>query len=354
MARKLQKETEQLIIELYQKGNKLVDIAKEAGVKSTTTISNVIRRNNIPLRNPNLAGPKEQFSKETEQEMIRLYIEEEMNTNEIAKVFNTYNTSIRRVLLRNNIILRNASEAHRVINLEDISSKEGTPDFDYFLGLLATDGCVTRNRIVLDFSEENKELLDYWNEFLGNKCSITTSFHKVFKCYQYRIAFRNADIVNYLEQFGIIPNKTFDLELKYINWNVLRGIIDGDGCVSDTNHGNTSRISITSGCKKFLEQIQEFYKENNITSYLKESNRNKNITYDLYVYNTDDILKIYNNLYSNAHYFLRRKLIKFGPLLQKCRIENLVNSGKEGVTLIPSQAFNKEGVETLYEIPKSK
>ena len=81
--------------------------------------------------------------------------------------------------------------------------------------MLATDGCVTGDRIVLDFSEENKELLSYWNEFLGNKCNINTSIHKVFKVPQYRIAFKNPDIAQYLTTFGIVPRKTFDLQLKY-------------------------------------------------------------------------------------------------------------------------------------------
>lgn len=100
------------------------------------------------------------FSIEKEAEIIKLYTEGR-HTNEIAKMYNTFNTSIRRVLLRNNIVIRSYGVAQRRVNLEDISSKEGTPDFDYFLGLLATDGCITGDRIVLDFSEENKELLEY-------------------------------------------------------------------------------------------------------------------------------------------------------------------------------------------------
>jgi len=144
------------------------------------------------------------------------------------------------------------------IQLNDIKDKEGTKEFDYFLGLLATDGCVTSNRVVLDFCEANKELLLYWNSFLNNKCNITQTIHKKFKTKQYRIAFRNSEIVKYLANFGIIPNKTNNIKLKYINWDVLRGIIDGDGCISEGNYGSTLKISITSGCKMFLLQIQEF------------------------------------------------------------------------------------------------
>lgn len=172
-------------------------------------------------------------------------------------------------------------------------------------------------------------MLDYWNEFLGNKCNITKSIHKIYKVPQYRIAFRNQEICDYLGSFGIIPRKTYGLTLKYIDWDVLRGIIDGDGCILSRNNSNTISIGITSGSKQFLEQISKFYLDNGIKSYLKESDRNLNTTYDLYVHKTEDILKIYKNLYENAHFYLKRKKLKFGPLLKKLGINQLVNSWNE-------------------------
>ena len=253
------------------------------------------------------------FTDEQELEMVRLYEEEKLSMQKIANKYDTYATSVRRILNRRSVKTRTLKEANGVVHLEDIKSKEGSKDFNYFLGLLATDGCITGDRVVLDFSESNKELLDYWNEFLGNKCNITKSIHKIYKVPQYRIAFRNKEICDYLGSFGIVPRKTFDLTLKYIDWDVLRGIIDGDGCVLSRNKGNTISIGITSGCKKFLEQISKFYLDNGIQSYLKESNRNLNTTYDLYVHKTADILKIYKNLYENAHFYLKRKKLKFGP-----------------------------------------
>lgn len=351
MAKRITKEQEKEIIDLYQSGKTSKEVSSITGVGSTSVLR-VLQRNNISARSKSDHKVPNKFSEEKENEIIRLYIEENRNTNEIAKLFNTYNTSIRRILKRHNVEIRSYGVAQRKVQLEDIKSKEGSSDFDYFIGLLATDGCITGNNVVLDFSEANKELLDYWNEFLGNKCNINISIHKIFKVPQYRIAFKNPEICNYLGEFGIVSNKTFDLTLKYINWDVLRGIIDGDGCISETNHGSTIRIGITSGCRKFLEQIQDFYTKNSITSYLKESSRNLNPTYDLYVYNTNDVIKIYNNLYSNAHYFLKRKEMKFGPLLRKLNMESFVNSGKESATPIPSQATIVEGVETLNEVPK--
>lgn len=347
-------EEKQKICELYQSGLTQAEVSEKTGVP-VSTISKFMKELGVQGRQKGTSNKstRRKFSDEDINEIIRLYVEEEKTTVEIASKFGTYNTSIKRVLERYNIPIRGVGVARRTIKLEDIKSKEGTDDFDYFIGLLATDGCVTKNNIVLDFAEQNKELLDYWNEFLGNKCNITISIHKIYKTPQYRIQFANPEIKEFLSTYGIVERKTYHLQLKYINWNVLRGIIDGDGCVLEKNEGRTLAIGITSGCKEFLEQIQQFYIENDIKSYLKESNRNLNPTYDLYVYKSEDILKIYENLYTNAHYFLKRKEEKFGSLLKKFNRQSLVNSGKEKCNSNPEPSLSsEEGVETLYELPK--
>lgn len=348
--KRITEEEKNQICALYLEGKTAKEVADTVD-RAYGSVCRILKERNIKLRSKGNHTNNNKYSADKEKEIVRLYTEENKNTVEIAKLFNTYNTTIRRILLRNNVEVRSYGIARRFVELQDIKSKEGTRDFDYFLGLLATDGCVTNNNIVLDFSEENKELLYYWNEFLGNKCNINCSIHKIFKVPQYRIAFRNKDIVKYLETFGITPNKTFNLHLKYINWDVLRGIIDGDGCVLSKNNNKTLAIGITSGCKEFLEQIQYFYIQNGIHSYLKESNRNKNPTYDLYVYKSSDIIYIYEHLYNKAHYFLKRKENKFGSLLKKFNRQHLVNSGKEICASNPEPNLIESGVETLHETP---
>lgn len=270
-------------------------------------------------------GKVEKFSKEKENEIIKMYVNENKTQKEIANYFGTYNTSIRRVLLRNNITIRSNSELLSFVKLENLKNKEGTESFDYFLGILATDGCITDDRIVLDFSEENKEILNYWNDFLGNKCNITMSIHKVYKTPQYRIAFRSSDISEYLKTFGIIPRKTSILCLKYINWSVLRGIIDGDGCIVLDKRQNTIRVNITSGSEVFLEQIQSFLLENKIISYIHPTQNHFNLSVNVQEF----VYKMWLNLYKNATYFLRRKYEKYGPVVKKFSTCNTVNSEEE-------------------------
>ena len=182
------------------------------------------------------------YTNEVKDKIVELYLKEHKNTVEIAKMFNTYNTTIRRILIERKVPLISIKERLQKVALDNIKNQEGSSDFDYFLGILATDGCITENRVVLDFSENNKEILDYWNTFLGNVCSIKCSIHKKYQVPQYRIDFRNQEICDYLSSFGITPRKSLTLKLKYINWDVLRGIIDGDGCVREQNHGCTVSI----------------------------------------------------------------------------------------------------------------
>lgn len=135
MTKRITKNQESEIIRLYIKENKSSkEISEIVGVSSSSVLR-VLKRNDIKIRSKAPINTPNKFNKEKEQEIIRLYTEEAKSTLEIAKIFGTYNTSIRRVLERNDIKIRSYSESHRFIELEDISSKEGTQDFDYFLGL---------------------------------------------------------------------------------------------------------------------------------------------------------------------------------------------------------------------------
>ncbi len=299
------------------------------------------------------------YSEEKEQEIIRLYVEEGKTQKEIAEIFNTYNTTIRRILKRNNIPIIGNSERQRRISLEDIKSKEGTDAFDYFIGVLLTDGCNTKGAIILDFAEQDKEILYHWNNFLGNKCNINISYHSKYKTPQYRISFRSKEVIPYLESFGIVENKSLIVKAPYINWPLLRGIFDGDGSIFNETDSKRLRVTFTSGSEKFLIQIQEFLENNQIDSKLSKTITQTESTgyYVLKIFKQDHIKKFYNNLYKNATYFLTRKYEKFGSLSEKSGSDHSVNSGKENCNSNPEPSFNSgviEGAETRHGEPKQE
>lgn len=222
--------------------------------------------------------------------------------------------------------------------------------------MLATDGCVTGTQISLEFAESNKEILLHYNHFLGEVCNINSRYCPKRNNIYYSIKYRNEDIVKYLAQFGITPRKTKTLKLKYINWNVLRGIFDGDGSiVIDSRTACSFKFKITSGSVEFIQQIAAFYDDNNIKYYInEESNHNGNHWINIIVGRQEDIYKIYSNMYKNSSCFLPRKHDKFGPLVEKFTSCNSVNSvnGMENQKTEPS--FDREGAETRNGEPKSE
>lgn len=214
----------------------------------------------------------------------------------------------------------------RKLNLADIQYKINTSDFDYFIGILATDGSVCQNNIYLCFSEENKEILEHWNNFLLNKYIIRKKLHNNTEYYY--TSFSNKDFATLLYSYGITPKKSFTLKLKYINWDVLRGVFDGDGSlVLDIRKGLFGKFNIVSASVDFINQIKTFLNNQNISCniYLNK----KDNCYKLTVGKLKDIIEVYNNMYKNATYFLDRKYVKFGPLVEKFTSKHSVNSGKE-------------------------
>ncbi len=126
-----------------------------------------------------------------------------------------YQLKVRGIKLRQRQgIVRSINSRRRVL-LEDFKNKEGTPNFDYFLGILATDGCIYKNSVRIEQSDENVEILQNYCSFLENKISVKRSAHRNKKYNQ--VSFKNQNVCDYLMSFGITPKKSFSLKLKYIN-----------------------------------------------------------------------------------------------------------------------------------------
>lgn len=236
------------------------------------------------------------------------------------------------------------------VPLEIVSSKEGTPDFDYFIGILATDGNVHMSKISIQFSKENSEILYHWRKFLENKVTIKTFTRKRDNRTYYEISFKNQSIVDYLNKFGITERKTFTLRLPYINWNIIRGVFDGDGCLTvDKRTMSSWRFEICSASINFIHQLNDFFVENGLHPIVT---REKNY-YNISIGRLPELYYIYTNIYKDSSYFLSRKYEKFWPLVEKFTSKHSVNSvkGRENHKTEPS-LITEEGAETRNGGPK--
>lgn len=184
-------------------------------------------------------------------------------------------------------------------------------------------------------------------------CNINSRVSKINGNTYYNIKYKNKEIVEYLSKYGIVPRKSNILELPYINWNILLGIFDGDGCISKENKGLYGyKFTITSGSIKFITQIQEFLNSYNIHSSIAENKSNSGHWYNLIVCRGADIYKIYCNLYKESSFFLTRKKEKFCPLLEKFGNSNSVNSVKGMDNHKTEPSSNREGAETRNGVSK--
>ena len=286
------------------------------------------------------------FSKEKEQSIIQDYLNGK-NTVEIAKKWNTYNTSIRRVLKRNNIPIRTCHDVQKTIDNPFILGEEFS---EYFLGLLLTDGTITNSKSPeIKLSLKDKEMIEKFKSFLKTNNKIQNTFDKRFNTHLYTIGVRSLETAKWLKTYGQFENKSFACDIfTEITPAILRGIFDGDGYWHITNKGNTISWGICGASLIFIEKIKNYLYLHNIVSYIKKDSRKT--LYYLEVFKTIDVLRIANIMYQGASIYLQRKYDKW-HLFEETLREKCVKFKESDTPANPepslSKKFGKEGAETI-------
>jgi hypothetical protein len=104
----------------------------------------------------------------------------------------------------------------------------------------------------------------------------------------------------------IIPN----IDDEFINSFIL-GFFDGDGCITIKSTGY-SVVSICCNSKKFLENLEQYLNEHNIsTRPISTEKREHNDLFVLYLSKRENQIKFKDFIYKNSKIFLQRKFKKF-------------------------------------------
>ena len=285
----------------------------------------------------------------TKQKIVELY-SKGYTTREVGRAVNLSPASVRYWLIKEEVSLRKTKGLKFHINkvrvpLNVIKEKEGTPEFDYFLGILATDGNIYKSNVALQFAENNKEILEHWKSFLNNLVDIKSYTRRDSGRTYYEIKFKNQEIADFYKSYGITERKTFTLKLKYINWNVLLGIFDGDGCLTmehKTPNGYSWRFSICSASIEFINQLNDFFVSKGLHPVTYKT---KNY-YDISLGRREEIQILYANIYKESSYFLHRKYEKFWQPMGKLIGQPSVNSVKGMDNHKTEPSLIQEGAET--------
>lgn len=125
------------------------------------------------------------------------------------------------------------------------------PDVLYWLGWLATDGCISHKetRVTLSLSIKDIDVIEKFRDFVSKELTIKhTIHHGKFKMIS--VSFRNKEITDFLLTLGFGDTKTFNFVPNFnITWDYIRGVFEGDGYF---RWDATKEINITSACKEHV------------------------------------------------------------------------------------------------------
>lgn len=193
------------------------------------------------------------WGKEEDEYLLAHY--ENLPVMEVARTLNRWHGNV--TARARKFGLTSVKQAARAAIRHDYFSAVNTPQQAYILGLLASDGWVTRNEIGIKLSGKDIELVELIRDQLA-------PYHRIVpvqgNAFSFRVTSRQmkADLSSY----GIIPRKS--LVLKYpdnlpseLNNSFILGCFDGDGCLS--RYGKDKkyyRWSLVSGSPEFLQVVK--------------------------------------------------------------------------------------------------
>ena len=116
---------------------------------------------------------------------------------------------------------------------------------------MLTDGYICdETKFGIDLTDE--DVIAFISEITGQKYNTYIS-NTENKKNRYRIIFSDREQVELLRRYGIVKNKTFTIsgfeleeeEEPYLPY-LIRGIIDGDGCIYQTSYGKPAFFIVTA------------------------------------------------------------------------------------------------------------
>lgn len=307
------------LIEKYSNGYSIQNLSKEYH-KKPSTISKALKASGIEIK---MGLRKRSFSREQQDDIIAMY-RNHSGIPEIARKYNCCNELINRVLEENHI----EKVIYKKINknlIENFFEEINTEEKAYLLGLLTTDGYVKHpkgNNFVIGISLQIKdlEMIKWIKETLKLDSKIQEDKRANKECYT--IEWSSYKMAKDLSNYGVIPNKTYNLKHlsdkipETLYHHYLRGLYDGDGICSIVNPSD-SQIGFCSYSKSFVEDFQLSVDK----AICKEDHNQikKDNAYRCYWRGRQQILSVLNYFYKDSTCFLQRKYNKYQFLLNSLK-----------------------------------
>lgn len=258
-----------------------------------------------------MKGVKPNYTKESLIDLVNAG----KTVKEIAAVYKVCPSSIGRAMrkmdITYNLQVRKIDKDHNFFETIDTEIKA------YLLGFLIADGCVYDNtRFGIMITKDDEEIVT----LLKNNIS-PDSFVKNLQNTkgaknrrpQVLIRINSEKLVSDLAKYGVVPRKTYKpIKLPNISdeliWHVIRGIFDGDGCITlGGRKKNLRRVNITNGNPAIIYSIRDFL----LSKGIKCSTSDRGSCFSLNVDSQEHVFNFGTNIYKNSNFYLKRKFTKF-------------------------------------------
>jgi len=194
---------------------------------------------------------------------------------------------------------------------EDYFENIDTEDKAYFLGFIVADGCI--NNKTLNISQKEPDILYKFKKYINFEGKVWKDKNRNI----HTVNLYSEKIISDLYKLGIYSNKTMIVKYpeipKQLENHFMRGLFDGDGCISIHKKREGSRdisdrgqVNICSGSRDFIEEYVE--RLNKYCSITKNKIRCPRGTYNVIDWASfSDIEKFYDFFYKDATVYLERK-----------------------------------------------
>ena len=255
-----------------------------------------------------------------------LYVNRKRSLQDIADLYGVSRVAVYKKLKQYGIQQRTKSEARLEAQKQqklpqqffDINEKffdTWSSDMAYVLGLLFTDGCVSKAGTVA-LSINDLDLLEAVRLAMQSTHKIELSKHQK-NLYVFHFAREN--MVQRLNELGLVPNKSLtvkfpDVPFEYVP-DFLRGVFDGDGSVFFDKRNRRAQLVSTfvSGSQCFMIALENNLNKLGLPRRKMYKHETKNGYSYTIAYGHKDSMRLFSILYGNIEngIFLKRKYERF-------------------------------------------
>lgn len=187
----------------------------------------------------------------------------------------------------------------------------------YWLGMLASDGCVhkNKNKISINAQELDREHIEAFASFLkySGKVNFRYAEAKGIKYPSVYLEIHSKHIKNKLAEYGIVPAKS-NLDIDYLSYIpdeykifFIFGYLDGDGSILTRSEKQIRPNIEILGNKSLIESIQKYLLlEFKYNGKINTEKRSSTIKYTYVIHNISDCVSFLEK-YVDVPYILKRK-----------------------------------------------